>query len=79
MQYGRFGAFFPIADAQISDIITAGLKADLKKTPDQSDYELAISLPWNLDLNLRLLLTQTLERKNNNVFYKEVLGLVTTT
>lgn len=37
-------AFFPIVDAQISAIITAGLKADLNKNPNQSDYNLAASL-----------------------------------
>lgn len=68
-------AFVLIVDAQISTITTAGLKADLKKTPKQSDYNLA--LPWNLDLSLRPLLTQT--QKPTTIPYKEALGLVATT
>lgn len=73
-------AFFPIVDAQISAITTAGLKADLKKTQTNLIRILLLPYsPWDLDLSLRPLLTQTLEGKNTTLLYKEVLGLVTTT
>lgn len=71
-------AFFLLADAQISAIITARLKADLKKTQNNLITILLLPYsPWNLDL--RPLLTQTLEGKNTTVLYKDALGLVVTT
>lgn len=69
---------FPTVEAQISGIIIAGLKADLKKPQTNLIAILLLPYsPWNLDLSLRPLPTQTLEGKI--LLYKEVLGFVTTT